>query len=207
MVRPLQLAGRVHWWFVNRRCLPLADGEAPMKDDEKAHLYKQVAQQANEFAVLQRMQTLGFWPSGQAIPVDPPEDVVERARIEAELADLRLKQAKIKDPEKALTEERRRRWEASKARRAEAKARRLEKQALQRAAWDQHREGTIVYAGPGVSAGLQDTQSDRRGADVVGPTGHAHLPGSGRAARHRAEGPPLADVPPPGGHSGALSPL
>jgi RNA-directed DNA polymerase len=134
-----------------------------MKDDEKAHLYKQVAQQANELAVLQRMQTLGFWPSGQAIPGDPPEDVVERALIEAELADLRLKQVKLKDPEKALAEERRRRWEASKARRAEAKARRLEQQALQHAAWDQHREGTIVYAGPGVSAGLQDTQSTVEG--------------------------------------------
>ena len=41
-----------------------------------------------------------------------------------------------------------------------------------RAAWDQHRAGTIVYAGPGVSAGLQDTQSDvealtRRGLPVL----------------------------------------
>jgi RNA-directed DNA polymerase len=143
-----------------------------MKDDEKAQLYKQVAQQANEFVVLQRMQTLGFWPAGESIPQDPPVEAVERARIEAELAELRRKQAQIKDPEKALAEERRRRWEASKARRAEAKAQKLEQQALRRAKWDQHRAGTIVYAGPGVSAGLLDTQSDvqaleRRGLPVM----------------------------------------
>ena len=39
-----------------------------MKDDEKARLYRQVAQQANEFAVLERMRTLGFWPKGEATP-------------------------------------------------------------------------------------------------------------------------------------------
>jgi RNA-directed DNA polymerase len=143
-----------------------------MKDDEKARLYRQVAQQANEFVVLQRMQTLGFWPAGEAIPPDPPEEAAERARIEAQLAELRRTKATIKDPEKALAEERRRRWEASKARRAEAKARRLERQKLRRAAWDQQRAATIVHVGAGVSAGLQDTRSDveeltRRGLPIV----------------------------------------
>ncbi len=143
-----------------------------MKDDEKARLYHRIAHQAGTFAVVERMRTLGFWPKGEPIPPDPPEEAAERARIEAELADLRQKQAKIKDPEKALAEERRRRWEASKARRAEAKAKRLEQQKQRRAAWDQHRAGTVVYAGPGVSAGLQDTKSDieeltRRGLPIA----------------------------------------
>jgi retron-type reverse transcriptase len=147
-----------------------------MKDDEKARLYHQVAQQANPWAVLERMRTLGFWPARQPIPPDPPEEAAERARIEAELAELRRTQTKIQDPEKALAEERRRRWEASKARRAEAKARRLEQEKLRRAAWDQHRAATIVYSGPGVSAGLHDTQSDlgaltRRGLPVLQTTG------------------------------------
>ncbi|HZW34252.1 MAG TPA: hypothetical protein VFF52_26250 [Isosphaeraceae bacterium] len=51
-------------------------------------------------------------------------------------------------------------------------ARRLEQHRLRRAAWDQHRAGTIVDNGPGVSAGLQDPQSDvealtRRGLPVL----------------------------------------
>jgi retron-type reverse transcriptase len=143
-----------------------------MKDDEKARIYRKVAQQANEFVVLHRMQTLGFWPAGEAIPPDPPGEAAERARIEAELAELRSKKAAIQDPEKALAEERKRRWEASKARRAEARAKRLERQKLRRAAWDQHRAGTIVHAGPGVSGGLQGVHSDvealtRRGLPIL----------------------------------------
>jgi RNA-directed DNA polymerase len=143
-----------------------------MKDDEKSRLYRQVAQQASEHAVLERMRTLGFWPSGQGLPQDPPEEAAERARIEAELARLRSKHSTVKDPEKALAEERRRRWEESKARRAAAKARRIEQQTLRRQQWERHRAGTIVHAGPGVSAGLQDTQGDvealqRRGLPVL----------------------------------------
>src|SRR5689334_8483466 len=96
----------------------------PMKDEEKSRLYRQVAQQANEFVVLERMRTLGFWPKGEGLPQDPMEETAERARIEAELAELRRKQATVKDAEKALAEERRRRWEESKKRRAEARAQR-----------------------------------------------------------------------------------
>src|SRR4051794_31780427 len=125
-----------------------------MDHDEKARLYRQIAQQANEFAVLERMRTLGFWPRGEGLPQDPPAEAAERARVEAELAELRGKHATIKNPDKALAEERRRRWEESKARRAEARARRLERQKLRRADWERHRAGTVVHAGPGVSAGL-----------------------------------------------------
>jgi retron-type reverse transcriptase len=129
-------------------------------EKEKAQLYRRVTQQANEFAVLQRMRTLGFWPPGEPLPEDPPEESAERARLEAELAKLRQGLATVKEPEKALAEERRRRWEESKKRRAEAKQRRAEAQRARRAAWDAHRAGTIAHAGPGVSAGLQDTSPD-----------------------------------------------
>jgi retron-type reverse transcriptase len=143
-----------------------------MKDDEKARIYNRVARQSSESFVLHRMQTLGFWPAGEPLPPDPPEEAAERAGIEAELADLRSTKAKVQDPEKALAEERKRRWEASKARRAEAKAKRMERQKLRRAAWDRERAGTVVHAGPGVSAGLQGTQSDvealaRRGLPIL----------------------------------------
>src|SRR5215471_10257418 len=143
-----------------------------MKDDEKARIYNKVARQASESFVLHRMRTLGFWPAGEPIPPDPPDEAAERARIEAELAELRSTKAAVQDPEKALAEERKRRWEASKARRAEAKAKRLERQKLRRAAWDRERAGTVVHAGPDVSAGLQDTRCDvealtRRGLTIL----------------------------------------
>lgn len=143
-----------------------------MNDDEKAKLYRRIAQQANSFAVVERMRTLGFWPRNEPIPEDPPDQAAERARIDAELAELRKKKSTAKDAEKALAEERVRRWQESKKRRAEAKANRLEREAQRRADWEEHRSGTIVYAGPGHSGGLQDTQSDvetltRRGLPIL----------------------------------------
>ncbi|MGE3819284.1 MAG: RNA-directed DNA polymerase, partial [Isosphaeraceae bacterium] len=91
-------------------------------DEEKAKLHRRIVESANPFAVLERMRTLGFWPKGTPVPPDPPEEVAERARVEAELAELRRRRAASADPEKALEQERKRRWEASKQRRAEARA-------------------------------------------------------------------------------------
>ncbi|QDV38457.1 reverse transcriptase family protein [Tautonia plasticadhaerens] len=143
-----------------------------MNEDEKARLYREVTRSASESAVLRRMHALGFWPHGEGLPPDPPEEHAERARIEAELADLRRTHARVEDPEAALVEERRRRWEESKARRAEARARRLQEQQVRREEWDRHRSSTMVHAGIGVSAGLQDARSDeealsRRGLPVL----------------------------------------
>ncbi|HEU5119265.1 MAG TPA: reverse transcriptase family protein, partial [Isosphaeraceae bacterium] len=131
-----------------------------MNDDEKAKLYRRIANQANSFAVVERMRTLGFWPRNEPIPSDPPDEAAERARIEAELTELRSKKLKAKDVEKALAEERIRRWQESRARRAEARARREEQKKLRQAAWYQKRSETIVYVGPGHGAGLGDTRSD-----------------------------------------------
>ncbi|MEJ7636994.1 MAG: hypothetical protein WKF75_03135 [Singulisphaera sp.] len=128
-----------------------------MQDDEKSRLYRQVAQQANEFVVLERAPSA----SGRRAkpPPDPPEEAAERARIEAELAELRSKQATIKDPEKALADERNAAGKrARRARRGQGPAPRRAK--APREAWDGHRSGTIVHSGPGVSAGLQDTRGD-----------------------------------------------
>jgi RNA-directed DNA polymerase len=143
-----------------------------MNDNEKAKLYRRIAQQANSFAVIERMRTLGFWPKGEPIPDDPPEQADERARIETELAELRKKKAVVKDVEKALAAERVRRWEESKARRAEAKIKRIELQTLRRAAWEAQRSETIFHVGPGHSSGLRDVRSDveelaRRGLTVL----------------------------------------
>jgi RNA-directed DNA polymerase len=143
-----------------------------MNYNEKAKLYRRIAQQANSFAVIERMRTLGFWPKGEPIPDDPPEQAAERARIEKELAELRKKKAVVKDVEKALAAERVRRWQESKIRRAEAKIKRIERQTLRRAAWDAKRSETIVHAGPGHSAGLRDVGSDvealtRRGLPIL----------------------------------------
>jgi retron-type reverse transcriptase len=131
-----------------------------MADDEKAKLYKRIVQQTSEQVLLQRMRIHGFWPRGEGLPPDPPDEVAERARIEAETAELRKAHSTVKDPEKALAAERKRRWEESKKRRAEAKAKREEERQQRREAWAAFREDHLVHAGAGVSGGLQNTASD-----------------------------------------------
>ncbi len=130
-----------------------------MANDEKAQLYKQIVQGTPEWTLLERMQTLGFWPPNEPIPQDPPEEAKERAKIEAEIAQLRGQATVVADPEKALQEERIRRWQESKQRRSANKVEREAKQLQRRKEWEAEKARTVVHAGPGVSAGLQETGS------------------------------------------------
>jgi RNA-directed DNA polymerase len=131
-----------------------------MADDEKAKLYKEIVQRADERTVLERMRLHGFWPADRGLPADPPQEAQERTHIEAELFRLRREHSVVRDPEKALAQERRRRWEESKQRRAAAKVQRQQEATRRHEAWAKHRTATLVNAGAGVSAGLQKTTSD-----------------------------------------------
>ncbi len=131
-----------------------------MANDEKRKLYQRMVQQLNERNVLQRMRVHGFWPRKEPLPTDPPEEVEERQQIEAEIQQLRQVHTKLKNPEKALAEERKRRYEESKQRRAERKAQQAKQAEERRLAWRQVTSRTIIHAGEEVSAGLHQSQSD-----------------------------------------------
>ena len=132
-----------------------------MANNEKAKLYKQIVSQTDEYTMLQRMQTLGFWPEAEGIPEDPDEEIDERRDIDQKISELRKQATVVKNPEKALQQERIRRWQESKLRRAAAKAEREENLQKRREQWAAEKAATIVHAGEDVSAGLQDTQSDQ----------------------------------------------
>jgi RNA-directed DNA polymerase len=131
-----------------------------MAEDDKKKLYREIVQRASEHTILRRMQILGFWPANRTLPVDPPAEARERVEVEAEMARLRREQGVVRDPDKALAEERQRRWEESKRRRAEGKKQRAEEAKHRREVWARTREATIVHAGAGVSGGLQHIESD-----------------------------------------------
>lgn len=131
-----------------------------MADDEKAKLYKHLVRDASDWQVLERMRVNGFWPWHKGIPEDPPAEAKERAKIEQELHTLRTQSSKSIDPDKALAEERKRRWEASKQRRRESKAKRAAELKKRRDAYTAFRKAHVVHLGEGVSAGLQDVTSD-----------------------------------------------
>ncbi len=148
--------------------------------DDYSRIYRLITQQWNVGRVLYRMRTLGFWPKGQGLPPDPPEEALERKQIDGELAELKSRSKSVKNPEQVLAKERQRRWEESKSRRATAKSEQEQRQKARRVAWNAVRSSTLVHAGEGVSAGLGEGSSDsdalqRRGLPII----------------HRAEG--LAD--------------
>jgi retron-type reverse transcriptase len=131
-----------------------------MAESEKAKLYAEIVRRTSDKVLLERMRLLGFWPAGEGLPLVPADEAAERAAIDAEIAELRRVQAKVKDPDKALAEERKRRWAESKKRRAERKIQKEKERQQRRAEWDEFRQTTTVHAGEGVSAGLEEIESN-----------------------------------------------
>src|SRR3954468_18835676 len=142
-----------------------------MAENEKAKLYREIVQQTTDEVLLERMRLHGFW-GRQGLPQDPAEEAAERAALEKEMAQLRKANSVVKNPDKALAAERKRRWEESKKRRAENKKKRAAEQQQRREQYAASRATTIVHAGAGVSGGLQNTDTNvelltERGLPVV----------------------------------------
>lgn len=131
-----------------------------MAENDKDKLLRLLVRRTPEGLLLARMQAIGFWPAGLGLPPDPPEETEERARVEKEIRELVASRGPTEDPEAALAEERKRRWAESKKRRAEARAKREEERKTRREAWESARQDLLVYAGRGVSGGLQERSSD-----------------------------------------------
>ncbi|OGQ87915.1 MAG: hypothetical protein A2289_22680 [Deltaproteobacteria bacterium RIFOXYA12_FULL_58_15] len=131
-----------------------------MDEGEKRNLYRRIVASVPEDMLLGRMRVYGYWPTGVPIPADPADEVAQRKEIEREIAKLQSAHSTAKDPDKALAEERKRRWDESKKRRAENKKKREAENKQRREAWDIYRKKTVVHAGEGVSSGLQDVLSD-----------------------------------------------
>ena len=138
-----------------------------MADDLKSNLYRRITR-VPPLVLLTRMRLHGFWPVGEPLPPDPPAEAEERAKLEKELAHLRETQTVMKDPEKALAAERRRRWEESKKRRAERKQARAEAHARWLEMWKEVKAQTITHLGVGVSAGLAGNFSDAGALEARG---------------------------------------
>ena len=128
--------------------------------DDKAALRRQLLRDADPWLLVERMRALGFWPADEGMPDEPPAAAAERAKLLDELARLRHRDAKAADASEALKHERIRRWKESKKRRAAARAAKEKAREERRAAWHQARAVSLVHAGEGVSAALQDRQSD-----------------------------------------------
>jgi retron-type reverse transcriptase len=147
-----------------------------MADLNKSQLYREVAQMSDE-VLLVRMRQQGFWGNDQPLSQDPPPEAAERTAVLKEIADLRRTASAVKNPEKALAKERKRRWDESKKRRAENKKKREIERQQRCDAYAAHKAVHVVHVGAGVSAGLQGTAADtealaRRNLPVINNGNH-----------------------------------
>ncbi len=131
--------------------------------DQQQALLKRLAR-LDDSTVLTRMQAQGFWQG--ALPPDPPEEIAERTRLNAELASLKQSGLIKNDVEQALKEERQRRFATSLERRKQLKIERAARQAEALATWQERKAATIVFAGIGVSAGLNPSTQLTDGAKL-----------------------------------------
>src|SRR5262245_27982468 len=111
-----------------------------MADPTPADLVRELMQQTPEDQLLERMRLHGFWPAHKPRPQDPPQEAAERAKVQAEIQQLRKTGLAVANAQQALAQERKRRWEESKKRRAERKALRAQEEQQRREAYQQFRQ-------------------------------------------------------------------
>jgi RNA-directed DNA polymerase len=128
-------------------------------DDPSSKLKKELLA-LPDAVVAERMRALGFWPKDQPLPTDPIEEATLRSKLENDRLRLLAQASGAEKPEKALRRERIRRLKESQKRRSLKKLERLAAQKKRAEAWGEERRGKIVYAGDGVSAGLEGKATD-----------------------------------------------
>ena len=117
-------------------------------------------QTSREEVVLEEMKRLGFWPGDEKAPALPEQLIKREGELRRELSELLAQQRKTTDKEALLKEIRLRRMEESRRRQKENKERRKQERLEKAQQWQALKQKEIIYLGEGVSAGLQDTDSD-----------------------------------------------
>ena len=141
------------------------------QDDEKAKLYKQIAN-ISDLTVLHRMRQTGFWPANLGLPQEPLSERDERLKLEVDSRRLSESQRAVQNLDAELAKERTRRIQASREKRKAKEKARNEAKALGKAAHEARRKADVVHLGLGVSAQLEERESDtaklaQRGLPIV----------------------------------------
>jgi len=132
-------------------------GQQPTSRQE---LYDRIRQSSKDEVILEEMIRLGFWPRQATTASDPAEEIRRRGALEAELKALRTEASRLQDIEAMKRDARKRRLEESRRKREETKDRRLRERDERKTAWAEKQKTTIGFLGEGVSAGLNEGQSD-----------------------------------------------
>ncbi len=126
----------------------------------RQELYEEVrALGGKEVFVLEEMIRLGFWTS-DGMPDDPSEEIRRANELQSELDKLRVQNRKLFNEQALLKELRKKRLTESREKQKATKERRVCERQERAAIWAKRKEKEIIYLGEGVSAGLNNLESD-----------------------------------------------
>ena len=135
----------------------------------RQELYDRIRESSKDEVILEDMIRLGFWPARGSIPLDPADEIRERADLERRIAALRTEQARLQNVEAIKQELRKRRLAESKTKQKETKLRHEAERIARAAAWADAKTRSITYLGPGVSGGLTNGAAGK--STVLGEAG------------------------------------
>ena len=133
---------------------------ADQSDLNRQQIWERIRKSSRDEVILEEMKRLGFWPKGEETPSLPEQVIKRENELRRELNDLLLQQRQTTDKEALLKEIRLRRMQESRQKQKENKERRKQERLEKAAQWQAQKQKDILYLGEGVSAGLQQSESD-----------------------------------------------
>ena len=126
----------------------------------KQQLYDMIRATSREEFIMNEMIRLGFWNEEEGKPSVSKQMIQEEGKLRRELDELLKKKRLYNDQERLLKEMRQKRMAEAKAKREETKKRREAERVAKAEAWAKAKKTDIVYLGKGVSAGLNEKESN-----------------------------------------------
>ncbi len=126
------------------------------RPSSRQELYARIREIGREEFILEEMVRYGFWPEGEQMPQDPPDEIERRGELEKQLQKLRQENARLSSQKKLRQEAYKQRLAESRRKQQENKERRERERQERAEAWQEQKENEIIYLGEGVSGGLNN---------------------------------------------------
>ena len=127
----------------------------------RQQIYDRIRATSKDSYILEEMKRLGFWDSSEEAPSLPEQLIAREVEVSGELNKLLEKDRKYRNQEAMLKEMRKERMKAAKQKREETRQRNKQKRLDKAAKWKAMQLHQIIYLGKDVSAGLNNTETNK----------------------------------------------
>ncbi len=139
---------------------PPASSSVPDSALTREQLYERIRGSSKQEVILEEMQRLGFWPQDAAQPTVEAQLIRREGELQTALTQLSEELRGIENRDQALKSMRKERMAHARARREETLQRLAQDRHVRALTWHGRRQHELLYAGDGVSGGLNEAQSN-----------------------------------------------